>query len=89
MIENADPIVEDGRLYGQEDRIVLGNLYLKEDPTDPDDEGVCLGHTWTAFLYDPDDEPQEILTGPTGAVPFEMTRRQGIALRDRLNQLIK
>lgn len=89
MIENADPWVEDGKVYGKADRIVVGNLFLSADPADPETADETLGTTYTAFLYDPNDEPEENISGPIGAVPLEMTRRQAVILRDRLNQLIK
>lgn len=95
MIGDANPEVE--QAPGDEDRFLISNLYLKPDPSDPDACDEDLGTTYTAFLYVPTEdmengpftEPEEVVSGPFGAVPFEMTRRQAVQLRDRIDSLLK
>lgn len=92
MFENARPEVEMGRDFGEPGIIQISNLYVKLDPQDGDE----VAETYTAFLYQPTDdmengpftEPEEIVKGH-GAVPFKLTLRQAIELRDELNLRIK
>lgn len=88
MDPKAEPFVSPERHWATADRetetVAIENLYLAPDPSDPDED---LGDTYTAYLYDPDNEPEEIATGPVGAVPFKMSYAQANALRIKLNRL--
>ena len=92
MNPSARPVVHPHSQWATHDRenekVTLHNLYLVENPAGPDDdpeEDLGTGHT--AYLYDGDDLPDEVVTGDVGAFSLEMTYAQANALRIKLNHL--
>jgi len=86
MNHDALPLTSSKKELAEEGTVTIENLYLIPDP-DEGDEDEFLGTTYTAHLYDPDNEPAEIAEGPVGAVPFKMTQYQALVLRARLNEM--
>ena len=65
--------------------IDIENVYLVNAPSDPDDETEGDGDDYTAYLYDPNDGPEELVTGDVGPVTFRLTRAQAANLRNQID----